>query len=273
MQWLRLNTSLYADIPIDNSIIEEYPECDILPGLFENVIVGICDDAYETFQRETAGLDKHPAEEFFADTENLKENDFLLEKMGTSDPNGSQIMGRRLMGSALRNLWGNQKDAPDLVIPHKESKLPEYKNPRLLPGMFPKLFPKGIGGMEIETHKPLIAFQIQVKYLLELKDPLYQEHETFLFVCFDILQHRSTHLNVHLTAKGKGFHGLSHSVQKLTPSLVDSVATHLEQEKPLSDLSGDQKNVMEVLKQLTTTASKIPGSQASKVTPRLCIET
>lgn len=100
------------------------------------------------FQCETAGFTAHPAEAIVGNSNN---DESIIEWMGVTDPKCSQIPGRVFKASAIRNLSANIPDGtpiPDLVIQRGQDAICEYKNPLLFPGMFPMLFPLGIGGFE-----------------------------------------------------------------------------------------------------------------------------
>ena len=232
------------------------------------MIVDIRDDALQLYQEETSGTENHPADNFMLDSDHRQENDILLERAGVSDPECSSIPSHRLYGSSVRRLYGKHNEAPDLMVPHSEEMVNEYYNPKLLPGMFPKLFPLGTGGCEIPERYPKISFKTQIEYLLSLHDPSFRRHETFLFVAFSILQRRKAQQSVAFTTKQHNFTNLADKLISLNPSLVQSVAGHLEKEGNNDNLSNDQKKVFDVLNQLTAAASKVPGSKSAKVSHR-----
>jgi hypothetical protein len=272
LYWLKNNNALYKNVQIDESVTNSYPDEDVLPGLYESMVVDIRDNAFEMFQKETAGMDEHPASNFIGDEMRDIDDTIYLEKMGTSDPNGSELTGRSLMSSALRNLWGSCKDNPDIIILDSENAIVEYKNPNLLPGMFPTLFPNGLAGFEDNQRMKHISFRAHAQYLLELKDTCFHHHQTFLFVVFNIIQQREAHLNVHFTTHKSNFSSLTGKLCKLTPALVDRVTKCLTEEKSFSEMSKEQLEVVDILKQLNASASKIPGSQTAKVTHRNVIK-
>jgi hypothetical protein len=142
LQWLRQHNRLYRDIPLDESIMDLYPEDGMLPGLEQGIFDDINMDADRVFAEETAGFSEHPAEMLKADPD-TKSPVILLEKMGVSDPEGAKLTRRAFTSSALKNLLPSSSQTPDLVLHQSSSAVPEYNNPDLLPGMFPTLFPLG----------------------------------------------------------------------------------------------------------------------------------
>jgi hypothetical protein len=151
--WLTAHNVYYLDIPLDNTILEQYPEDDILPGIENNVVEDHESDVSRIFSEETAGPSEHPAE-LLKDPHCESDEPFVfLEKVGVSDPEGDRLSGRTFVSTALRNLVGDMGNStlPDLILHRGSTAIKEYKNPELMPGMFPTLWPFGIGGFEHPT--------------------------------------------------------------------------------------------------------------------------
>lgn len=65
-----------------------------------------------------------------------------------SDPEGDSISGHKFIVSALHNLSNpGGSSVLDLIV-HRGPAVSEYKNPTFSPGMFPTLYPFGIGGFD-----------------------------------------------------------------------------------------------------------------------------
>ena len=81
------------DIPIDDSILDMYPEDGPLPGIEDIIITDHKSDTSKIFLEETVGITEHPAENL-RDT-NMKDSEpfVFLEKMGVSDPEGDKLTG------------------------------------------------------------------------------------------------------------------------------------------------------------------------------------
>lgn len=117
-----------------------------------------------------------------------------LKKMGVSDPESEKLNGRTFTASALRNLVKRNDDVqdsnlPDLVtIPSSqlESAVCEYNNPNLTSGMFPTLFPFGIGGFEDNLRQTGLSFQQQAQYYFNIPDRSFRYHRYFIFIILNI---------------------------------------------------------------------------------------
>ncbi|CAF4661916.1 unnamed protein product, partial [Didymodactylos carnosus] len=61
-------------------------------------------------------------------------------------------------------------------IPRSDRPSNEYSNPDLLIGLFPTLFPYGVGGLEDTSRKTKVSFKKHVEYLLSYHDRRFEEH-------------------------------------------------------------------------------------------------
>ena len=175
--WLKDNNELFKNFNYDLSIFDMYLDNDLLPGIEDRVIIDTESDPDAGFAEETAGLADHPACQLHRNPEQIDSHSVgepepavFVEKMGVSDTDGDTISGRSLTASAIRNLVPKDSTTPDLIIHHSRNAVPEYNNPSLLPGMFPTLFPYGLGGFEDPCRITPLSFDTQTKYYLDLHD-------------------------------------------------------------------------------------------------------
>ena len=127
------------------------------------------------------------------------------------------------------------------------------------------MFPLGIGGFETKDRLVLLSFQQQAAYYLNIHDRSCHYHNSFLFVCLNILQCRQVHLHTHFTVRKSHFTKVVHTLTSVDPTVLHSLANRLENEHTLSNLSAEEKNAMSLLKYVNTIAARIPGSHASKI--------
>ena len=124
-------------------IIDMYPENGTVPGIDDGVFEDHYIDVKIVFSNETTGFSEHPADLICGDHVSTTPI-VLLEKIGVSDPEGVRLSGREFTASALKTLVSSSSGLPDLILHQSSSAVPEYQNPDLMPGMFPKLLPLGI---------------------------------------------------------------------------------------------------------------------------------
>lgn len=194
----------------------------------------------------------------------------FIESHGVFDPESSTIPGRTFTANALRNLvtQDSSDSKPDLTIYHSSSAVPEYDNPSLLPGMFPTLFPYGLGGFEDKYRATPISFRKQAEYFLDLGDKRFRYHRSYMFVVWNMIQRRTAHLHTHLTVHRSRFNQVADTLNSLTADTIARVAHRLENEVSRSLLTSEEKAVYTLLEKVNAVASKSPGSEAHKLSMR-----
>ena len=267
--WLKEHNRLYTDMTLDPDVINLYPDDDILPGIEHCIIEdhNTQADVRSIFAEETAGFSEHPAEVLGSKGDSDGPL-VLLEKMGVSDPEGIKLSGRTFTASALKNLVSFPSQAPDLILHRSSAAVPEYNNPDLMPGMFPTLFPLGLGGFDNPNRPTKLSFQAQANALLDVPDKLFRHHQSYIFVALNIIQRRWAHLHTHFTVRKSKFDSIAKDLIKVPPDVLQSLADHLQQEKKLGTLTSAERHAMDLLKQVNTISARIPGSQASKIFTR-----
>ncbi|KAK0218997.1 hypothetical protein IW262DRAFT_1242014, partial [Armillaria fumosa] len=154
---------------------------------------------------------------------------------------------------------------PDLVMFRGDKPVNEYNNPDLMMGMFPTLFPFGIGGFEDTERSIDISFHSQCNYYLDAVCKDFRYHNAFIFVAMNMIQWRQTHLFTHFAMKSDRFDHVADDIASVKPETIHAVARHLEHEGHIQDLSSEQWKVFTLLGQVKAIAGKITGSKASKV--------
>jgi hypothetical protein len=251
-----------------------YPEDDYIPGLADGVIEDHELDVCNVFEEETAGFSVHPADmlgdadEIVADEDGKTTFDapvILLEKTGMSDPEFDKISGRACTATALQNLHSRSNEQPDLIVHRGVDAIPEYKNPDLFPGMFPTLFPYGIGGFEDKDRHTALSFEHQAQYYLNLTDRNFRYHHSYLFFVLNMLQRCAAHLHTFFTVRKSNFNSIARQLTQVSPAVLDTLAAKLELEHNVSQLNTEEKGALTLLQKVNMISARIPGSHASKI--------
>jgi len=225
--WLIIHNLHYMGMPLDRSILDQYLEDGALPGIENNVVKDNISDASQIFLNETVGPSEHPAE-MLKDSNNKKDEPLIfLEKVGVSDPEGDRLTGRAFIGAGIHNLVSDMADStlPDLILHCGSTAIREYKNPALMPGMFPMLWPFGIGGFEDSDRQTPLSFPVQANYYFDIPDHCFRHHHAFSFVALNIMQRKATHLHTHFTVKKNNFPTIAEKLVKVTPEILLSTAS------------------------------------------------
>lgn len=266
LSWLKKFNHLYSEIPISESSINLYPDDGALPGIGERVIHDTLLVPEVLFDQETAGFSAHPAAVIRQTDSSESKNEVMLEHMGVSDPEFDRLPGRTFTASALRNLANNMSHhRPDIIICRGSAAVPEYNNPKLMPGMFPTLFPLGTGGLEDPDRLTKISFQQQVQYYIQIPHKEFRYHFSFIFVAFNIIQRRQGHLHTYFTCKKSNFDKVAEKIVAIPAGTLQSLSEKIEQERKLSNLTTDERDAFGLLKHVDAVSARVPGSQASKI--------
>ncbi|KAE8228927.1 hypothetical protein CF326_g6121 [Tilletia indica] len=252
--FLRANFKGYPQFPINEAALSCLPEDDVPELMMRYVVHNETGDVPSLFDQETAGLQPHPAHEGMDDDTSMAQT--FLERHGMVDINGVSIPAHDRTKSALESAL------PDLVIRHGSGFIQEYKNPELFPGMFPTLFPWGIGGFEIKRETAL-SLERQAKYLLDLSVPDFRRHWSFIFVVANIKQRRAIHHGSRFACKAKDLPRISKALAGLTPTLVQNICEHLKQGGTMGTLSAEEKRISDLLKRCELMSVHVPGSKAA----------
>ncbi|KAJ3824621.1 hypothetical protein F5880DRAFT_1479893, partial [Lentinula raphanica] len=156
----------------------------------------------------------------------------------------------------------------NFVLSYSSDPVIEYNNPDLFPGMFPTLFPLGIGGFESKMQITSISLEAHAQYLLDQPDRLFRYHQFFPFIILNVIQRRKAHLHTSLSMSTEKFQHLVPTLLSITPSALTDVANRLKIEGNLTNMSDNERKAFQLLHQVNIVSAKIPGSQASKMTIR-----
>ncbi|CAF4234972.1 unnamed protein product [Rotaria magnacalcarata] len=122
----------------------------------------------------------------------------VLDVNGTtvsSDDVAEHLLGQMKIRIPNKTLESKPEETaaqdPVYMIPRDNKPVNEYSNRNLLLGVFPTLFPYGYGVLEDSSQPVPINFRDHVRYLLSFGDRRFEEHYSFIFVIFNILQRRT----------------------------------------------------------------------------------
>lgn len=262
LEFLRAHNKLYMNLPpLDMGILDLYPDNDLLPGLEERIIYDHETNPEQSFEEETSGFDEHPAQ-------NVDSDQVFLERSGVYDPESTGVPGRNMTSSALRNIAIATDRESSTLIHYDLDPIPEYNNPDLFPGMFPTLFPFGIGGFEVSSRNPSVSLEMHAKHLLDLADRSFRYHYFYIFVVLNLIQCRKAHLHPSFSVKSSRFHTIAPALLSVHPDVLNNLAHNIRDEFNPALFTPEEKNALLLLKEVNTISSRIPGSQASKIHAR-----
>ncbi|KAE8222469.1 hypothetical protein CF326_g8372, partial [Tilletia indica] len=258
LKYLRANFKDYPQFETDEEALNALPEDGVPESILRCVGYNPSEDPRSLFDKETSGVQPHPAMEESTEEDETHGQTFL-EHHGLVDINGASISSAERTAGALFNVTGS--DRPELVVKYGSAFIKEYDNPALFPGMFPTLFPWGIGGFEQQRQTPL-GLAKQGSYLLDLADPAFRRHQSFVFILCNIKQRRAVHNGSTLACRYRDFDRVANVIRNLDPKMVKDIANHLRDGGRMSDLTAEERKIHDLLKKCEVVSAKVPGSKA-----------
>ncbi|KAF4617233.1 hypothetical protein D9613_005788 [Agrocybe pediades] len=255
LEWLKLNNPLYASIEIHQGNLEQFPADDILDVHLEHVEESDSQSNltgnYDNITREPP-LEEQAAADVF---ENIV--------ISNVDDNANSA---RLKAAAMKHFKTPGKR--HLQISHDPNPITEFFSPNLLPSIYPSLFPLGIGGCEDNNRSEAISLKKHVKHLFSLNDRRFQEHYSFMFTVFSVLQKREIMLHTHLRVKSNKFPAIAQTFDNITPEAILSVAERMEAGDFSMPKDPIERKVMALMKEVNLVNQHVSGSSAQKAKMR-----
>ncbi|CAF3346347.1 unnamed protein product [Rotaria socialis] len=147
------------------------------------------------------------------------------------------------------------------IIPRGNKPANEYYNPNLLLGVFPTLFPYGCGALEDCSRPVKINFREHLKYLLSFGDRRFEEHHSFIFVVFNILQRRTACLHAHLMTSRSYFQQSAQLLESLSSDDVAKILINISK-APYAKITHERINTL--MKHIKLVGGHVMGSAHSR---------
>ncbi len=235
LQWLRQNNILYKNISINVENLNDLPNNDIPEPLWatreEHSNINELVD-------EREGYVADPLIEAGGHGEQVDLGIIPMSVSGVLDVNGTSITSEDINYHLLQRLRANSsrssvtlvgKDLNDdnvvYMIPHGNKPANEYLNPNLLPGLYPTLFPYGLGGLEDSSRPVKVSIKDHVQYLLNYDDKRFEKHHSFVFIVFNMMQRREACLRARLLTSKPYFTEDANTIETITSDEIQKVLT------------------------------------------------
>ncbi|CAF0815681.1 unnamed protein product [Adineta steineri] len=272
LRWLRQNNPLYRNILINQSVIDKLPDDDVPECLWATMQVSTNIEAAEN---ERASYVPDPCVNAF---ESNSTATVPLVPSAVLDVNGTNISSDDVAEHLLERLnmqvvdetlnTGLDKQAQEntvYMIPRGDKPANEYSNPNLLLGVFPTLFPYGCGALEDFSRPVKIDLREHLRYLLSFGDRRFEEHYSFIFVVFNILQRRTACFHAHLMTTRPEFQKSAQLLESLTSADIATALMNIS--KGVHSHVVDQR-ISTLMKHIKAVGGHVMGSAHSRSTLR-----
>ncbi|CAF3982015.1 unnamed protein product [Rotaria sp. Silwood1] len=269
--WLKENNVLYSHISLDKNIIAALPDDDVPESIWETIDY-ISDDKNANAERE--GYTEDPLTSNQTMSEQATSNFIPINPSGILDVNGASVSAEDINSQMLHKLRiDSNKHSVDLseadndddlihMIPRGSAPTNEYNNPTLLLGLYPTLFPYGTGTFEDASRPVKISFKKQIQYLLSYHDRRFEEHHSFIFIVFNMLQRREACLHARLMTSKPFFSKTADQIVSLNADDIKQVLNDFEKKKLSASSRNPQVNAL--LRQVKAIGGKVMGSAHSR---------
>jgi hypothetical protein len=114
-----------------------------------------------------------------------------------------------------------------IEVPHGPKAVNEFHNPHLFPMLYPTLFPYGVGGMLDDHRHSRLGLKRHVKHLFSSADKRFQEHYSFLFTGFNMIQRHALLLRTHYKSERPNFDYIAAQFGTVSPASVHAVSERI----------------------------------------------
>ena len=258
--WLKRHNILYKDIILNENVLHLLPDDGVLPFYIEHVSGSHDQDSLtSTYDNVRSVHNEH----------DHSKDPIPFEKLIIADVEG-HVNSNELRLAALKHI--QKKEGSFLTIPHGPNPENEFGNPLLFPKMYPTLFPYGIGGFEEESRKHKISLKRHVKHLLQLNDKRFQEHHSFSFIAFNILQRRTVLLRTHLRTKKANFPFTAQMYDTISSESINHVIDRVSKGSFDTPSNENDRRVYQLMQDVRLINSHVPGSSSVHLQMRMKYE-
>ena len=131
--------------------------------------------------------------------------------------------------------------------------------------IYPTLYPYGLGGFEDPKREVKVSLKRHVRHLFNLHDRQFQQHYSFLFTVFNVLQRRAILLHTSLKVKARNFESIASTLNSISAETIEAVCQRVAHGDSKTKNSEDEGKVLQLLKEMNIVVSNVPGSSSSRV--------
>jgi hypothetical protein len=267
LHWLKLNHSSYRDITVTPTNLDLYSEGAMpVSYIFEQTDGILVQEAIPTHDAPLHDVDEADGTCPFA-VHGLQEVAF------------DQMTLEQKKQQAVQQL----RDHRSLGVGHSPDPTTTYNSPEMFAGLFPWLFPYGLGAPENEflyaeveadadedggdpRHKRNIGFAAHVQHLLRYHDRRFQTDEYFMFIAFNIIQLRATSSQSYVVAKRSNWKSVEALLSRIDLDVLQSVIdkSAANPKAAFRPSSAAEQDIQTLLKHIEDVSSTAKGSNLSK---------
>ncbi len=217
--WLKHNNHLYHDISIDHTALDQILEEDALP--VEIKLRPDSDSLVAVNSTYTSALhvsDSEPSVSL------ATLDQVMFQNAVVTDIEGNEVSVKSMSLAALNHL---RAGGAYIRMLHDNVPSNEYTDYNLFPLLYPTLFPYSIGGFEHPERAVYVSMREHSNHFFRLSDRRFQEHFSFPFVVFNILQHHVISLGAKLKVSQSSLPIFATELMSISERTIESIGNRL----------------------------------------------
>jgi hypothetical protein len=255
--WLKAHNRLYKDVVINNDVLDQLDDHQILPFHVEHVLPSDVSDTLTARYNLSISLEKEMVM--------VDENRVNFQNVVVSDIDG-HAQPNELCAAAMPHVMKN--GGGYIEIPHDPEPVNEFNNPCLFPMIYPTLFLYGMGGFEDGMRSSNLSMKCHVKHCFSLADRHFQEHYSFLFTAFNMLQQQEVLLCASLKVAKSNFPSVAQSIASVLQQAIHIVSEQVANGDLATAHNDEEQQVLDLMKEVKLLTSHVPGSAVSRLAMR-----
>ncbi|KAJ3486464.1 hypothetical protein NLI96_g4222 [Meripilus lineatus] len=250
--WLKANHLDYKDVIISTENLRQYEANPAVPPVGVKVI--------STNGQGNVEMQNVPS--YASDTEiGTETGPCPLAVAGLVGENLTEMSKEQKVALALKHM-----DEGNPFVIYGRSSDPEsiYSNPQLYPGMFPWLFPYGMGGFANARMRPKLKQGPHVKALLMYHDYRFQTDEYFPFLVFNQMQIKASVRGGYLLANRKNFNETMNKILSIDRHALDGLIQRAKDQGFVHAEMEAERSILQILASLDHIGGHVPGSNTQR---------
>ncbi|KAJ3552729.1 hypothetical protein NM688_g3999 [Phlebia brevispora] len=139
-----------------------------------------------------------------------------------------------------------------------------YHNSELYPGLFPWLFPYGLGGFDNSLVSIGIPHKRHIQYLLNYYDRRFQRDEYFPFIAFNHSQIKASSRGAYVLTEKRHFDTVVEKVLNIDQDALNAVIERGKDNSHIQPQTAAEKSVFELINIIDNVAGHVPASNTQK---------
>jgi hypothetical protein len=260
--WLCRHHPLYTDLEISMRNLESYSDSGTPVAIMHKVTNGEVDGR---------NLPVFDSSHNFA----TEDGSCTLAVHTLTGPEANVLSTDTLLGASVKRFREGankhfQSGRNVLAVGHNDQPELLYNNVDLYPGMFPHLFPYGLGGFSnsymghaLAGSRAISRFE-HARYLLMHHTRRFQEDEYFMFIAFNQTQMRDAITGGWLLTKRSNFRCVAELVSSVEDSVLDAILQRGKDGSRVKPESEAEKKCFDLLQLIDSVGNHVEGSISSK---------